>query len=317
MFTNRSHNVFGLEHRRRWELMVRSKWSDDITFTIIFISQESYGLFWKSVTNDLFCHFAKRPFCPAAEDRQEQHLGGKQPWSTLSNTSLSVKHSQWALRSTTEWCQDITSWSHMDANMTAALHGPLQQEVKDFSLGLYLVSHNKKSTSHITFTWNAYLQHVHLLPIVLQSKMLHTVESGSVWRWWASLYIKQVTIPRLVSVVCHANVSLKPACFLNWCRTRLITIWSKQADSMNSQSSSLVNPEHEWKFKGGAYCRIASVVFLKTNKGCSLSGEKEVWALVVSYSVSSWSRKMDQFPQLELCLPATINEFVFMPCGST
>lgn len=125
---NRSHNVFGLEHRRRWEWMVRSKWSDDITFTLIFISQQSYGLFWKSVTNYLFCHFAKRPFYPAAEDRQEQHLGGKQPWSTLSNTSLYVKHSQWALRSTTEWCQDITSWSHMDANMTAALMDPCKRK---------------------------------------------------------------------------------------------------------------------------------------------------------------------------------------------
>lgn len=59
-----------------------------------------------------------------------------------------------------------------------------------------------------------------------------------------------------------------------------------------------------------------SVIFLKANKGCSVSGETDARALVVSCSVSSWGRKSDLFSQLELCLPATVNEFAFVPCDS-
>ncbi len=67
--------------------------------------------------------------------------------------------------------------------------------------------------------------------------------------------------------------------------------------------------ERTLNFKAASGCvgHNTSVIYLKTNKGCVLSGKKEVGALVASYSVSSWVTKMDPFSLLELCLEAAVN----------
>lgn len=144
----------------------------------------------------------------------------------------------------------------------------------------------------ITLTWVAYLQHVLLLIMLSHSRIRFCLTLTGISSYQAAHNTK----PCFCCVAC--KLIHKHTCFLNWRRTRLITVWSKQTVSRNSDSRAVwwfVNTNEILKKPLEAYS-ITSVIFLKTNKGCSLSGEKEVWALMVSYSVSYWSRKIDQFP---------------------